>query len=109
MNNLPIDLLLAQVSESVPDEWSDYLFGFDPEQRFALIIVALGCLTGVVITLACIASAAISKVHQRRIETELKREMLDRGMSADEVARVIEASVPDETTKHINALFGRKK
>ena len=109
MNNLPIDLLLAQVSESVPDEWSDYLFGFDPEQRFALIIVALGCLTGVVITLACIASTAISKIHQRRIETELKREMLDRGMSADEVARVIEASVPDETTKHINALFGRKK
>jgi hypothetical protein len=101
--------LLAQVSQSVPDPWAEQLLGFDPEQRFALIIVALGCVTGVVITLACIVSAGFSKAHQRRIETELKREMLDRGMSAEEVARVIEASVPDETTKHINALFGRKK
>ena len=101
--------LLAQVSESVSDQWAEQLFGFDTEQRFALIIVALGCVTGIVITLACIVSAGFSKAHQRRIETELKREMLDRGMSAEEVARVIEASVPDETTKHINALFGRKK
>jgi hypothetical protein len=101
--------LLAQASESAHDPWADFLFGFDNEQRFALIIVALGCVTGVIITLACIASASITKAHQRRIETELKREMLDRGMSAEEVAQVVEASVPDDMTKHISAIFGRKR
>jgi hypothetical protein len=101
--------LLAQVYESVPDPWAEQLFGFDPEQRFALIILVLGCITGVIVTLACIISSAMSHAHKRRLETELKREMLDRGMSADEVARVIEASVPDDATKRINAFFGRKK
>jgi hypothetical protein len=35
--------------------------------------------------------------------------MLDRGMSADEVARVIETTVPDQTTNYLNAVFGRRK
>jgi len=101
--------LLAQVSETVPDRWAESFLGFGPEQRFALIIVALGCATGLIITLVCVISSAFSHAHQRRLETELKREMLDRGMSADEVARVIETTVPDQTTNYLNAMFGRKK
>lgn len=101
--------LLAQVSQPVHDSWADAFFGFDPEQRFALTIVAIGCLTGIIITLACLISSAISNAHQRRLEVELKREMLDRGMSADEVAKVIETTVPDQTTNYLNAMFGRRK
>lgn len=101
--------LLAQFSEPVPDPWTDAFFGLDANERFPLLIVAIGCVTGVIITLACIISSAISNAHQRRLEIELKREMLDRGMSADEVAKVIEASIPDEATKQINAMFGRRK
>jgi hypothetical protein len=102
-------LAQAQVSESVPDPWAESFLGFGSEQRFVLVIVALGCITGVIITLACLISSAISSVHQRRLEIELKREMLDRGMSADEVAKVIETTVPDQTTNYLNAMFGRKK
>lgn len=101
--------LLAQVSESVPDPWADAFFGLDASERFPLLIVAIGCITGVIITLACLISSAISSAHQRRLEIELKREMLDRGMSADEVARVIETTVPDQTTNYLNAMFGRRK
>jgi hypothetical protein len=96
-------------SQPVPGVWADSLFGLDGNDRFALIIVAIGCLTGIVITLACLISGAISKAHQRRIETELKREMLDRGMSAAEVAQVIEASGPDDATKQYRAIFGQKR
>ena len=32
------------------------------------------------------------KIEQRRMEASLKQEMLQRGMSADEIVRVIEAS-----------------
>lgn len=101
--------LLAQVSEAVPDPWAESFLGFGSEQRFALIIVALGCATGLIITLVCVISSALSHAHQRRLEIELKREMLDRGMSVDEVARVIETTVPDQTTNYLNAVFGRRK
>ena len=101
--------LLAQTPELPPDPWAETVLGFDPEQRFALIIVALGCATGLIITLACVISSALSHAHQRRLEIELKREMLDRGMSAEEVARVIETTVPDQTTNYLNAMFGRRK
>ena len=100
--------LLAQVSQPVDDPWAEAFFGLDASERFPLLIIAIGCLTGVVVTLACIISSAITNAHQRRLEIELKREMLDRGMSADEVAKVIEASIPDEATKRINAFFGRR-
>ena len=100
--------ILAQVSISPPDPWSDKFLGLDGPQRFSLLIVGIGCLTGVIVTLACIISSVVSKAHQRRIEAELKREMLDRGMSAEEVARVIEATAPDEMASNLKAIYGRK-
>ena len=102
-------LAQAQVSESVPDPWAESFLGFGSEQRFVLVIVALGCATGLIITLVCVISSAFSTAQQRRLELELKREMLDRGMSADEVAKVIETTVPDQTTNYLNAMFGRRK
>ncbi|MBX3425643.1 MAG: hypothetical protein KF688_08190 [Pirellulales bacterium] len=68
----------------------------DASQRFVLTIVALGCATGVLITLGCVAAAMWNSAHRRRIEVDLKRELLDRGMSADELAKVIEAAPPPE-------------
>ncbi len=82
--------------------------GLEADQRFSLLIVGIGCLTGVIVTLACLISSVVSKGHQRRIEAELKREMLDRGMSAAEVAQVIEATAADETVGQLKAIYGRK-
>lgn len=101
--------LLAQVSQPVDDPWAEAFFGLEASERFPLLIIVIGCLTGIIITLACLISSAISSAHQRRLEVELKREMLDRGMSADEVAKVIETTVPDQTTNYLNAMFGRRK
>jgi hypothetical protein len=40
-----------------------------------------------------------NSIHRRRAEMDLKREMIERGMSADEIAKVIESSAPkDECT-----------
>lgn len=101
-----IPLLIAQVSEARPDPWADEMFGLDPSMRFSLLVIAIGCLTGVVITLACVIAVTMSKAQQRRVETELKREMLDRGMSADEVAKVINASAAEEPPSQLGWLFG---
>lgn len=100
-----IPLLLAQEEfQASPDPWAEQLFGLDPSMRFSLLVVAIGCLTGVIITVVCVVTSAMSQAQQRRIETELKREMLDRGMSADEVAKVIKASASEEPSGGLNWL-----
>ncbi|RIK84070.1 MAG: hypothetical protein DCC67_05340 [Planctomycetota bacterium] len=101
--------MLAVTSASVENWWSEQFFGLDQNQRFIVILTAIGCLTGVVITLAGILYSAIDSAHRRRSEASLKREMLDRGMSADEVVKVIEASTPvDAASRVVHAWCKRK-
>jgi hypothetical protein len=89
---------------------SDLFVGFEPEQRFVIVLVIIGCALGLAITLAGIAAAVFNSVHRRRIEEGLKREMLDRGMSADEIVKVIEAAAPPEdATGRWIASWCRKK
>jgi hypothetical protein len=45
-----------------------------------------------VIAVGCTMSVQRRKAHQAEIEAALKRDMLERGMSADEIAKVINAS-----------------
>jgi hypothetical protein len=78
------------------DRWANEFFGFDPHQRFVVVLVVVGCVTGVIISLAGIAAGVANAVHRRRLEESLKRELLDRGMSADEIVKVVEAAPPPE-------------
>ena len=105
---LPMDaFLLAQVAPS--DRWTEVFFGLDPEQRFVLLIVGIGCATGIILGLAGIISGTMSSVHRRRIEADMKREMLDRGMSADEITKIIEAaSPPEDATQRWIASWAKK-
>ncbi len=88
--------LLAQVSPQ-QDEWAHIFFGLDPDKRFVVMIVAIGCLTGVICTVVGCLSSTWSAVHRRRTEADLKREMLDRGLSVDEITKIIESSAPFES------------
>jgi hypothetical protein len=92
MNSITFPFLLADLSA----EWAEWSSGFEPEQRFVLLIVGIGCVTGIILGLAGILSGTMSSVHRRRIEADMKRDMLERGMSADEIAKIIEAASPPE-------------
>jgi hypothetical protein len=83
---------LLAAAQSEP--WGSTLLGLDENQRFVVVLTALGCLTGIIITIVSIAYCWIDGANKRRAEMELKREMLDRGMSADEIAKIIKAT-PD--------------
>lgn len=79
------------------DPWSGSVFqGLDPEQRFTVILTGMGCLTGIIIALASFIASWANSSSRRRVEAELKREMLDRGMSPDDVVKIIEAASPPE-------------
>jgi hypothetical protein len=60
------------------------------------LIIAIGCATGIIISIAGITAGIINAMHRRRIEEALKRDMLDRGMSAEEIVKVVEAAPPPE-------------
>src|SRR6187431_3359171 len=72
------------------------LSDLDPSKRFALIVVVVGCATGVICTLVGSISSTVNSIHRRRIEADMKREMIERGMSADEITKIIEAAAPPE-------------
>lgn len=68
----------------------------DPSKRFALLVVVVGCGTGVLCTLITSITGAVNSYHHRRVEADMKREMIERGMSADEIAKVVEAAMPPD-------------
>lgn len=98
--------LLAQDALTI-DPWAQAFFGLDAEQRFVILIIAITCITGVICTIVGCATGIISSMHRRRVETDLKHELLDRGMSADEIARVVEATQPTDFLERWAS--GRKK
>lgn len=86
------------------------LDNLDPSKRFALIVVLIGCTTGVICTLITVVSTTINSIHHRRVETDMKREMIERGMSAEEITKVIEAAMPPEdATQRWIASWAKKK
>lgn len=88
--------LLAQ--EAVLQETIDagLLSGFTSDQRFVLMLSVIGCVTVIIITLAAIYAGVTSGIHRRNAEADLKRDMLDRGMSAEEIAQVVESTPPTD-------------
>ena len=65
-------------------QWIDAL---DPGQRTGMI--AMSIVAFVVVT--TILMLTMYKMHKNRLEDSLKRELLDRGMSAEEIATVVRA------------------
>src|SRR5689334_10471765 len=82
----------------------------NPNNRFALIVIVVGCATGVICTLVVTVSSTVNSIHHRRVEADMKREMIERGMSADEITKVIEAAMPPEdATQRWIASWAKKK
>lgn len=101
MFNLPI--LLAQESAIQQDPFANSFFGLGADERFVVMLVAIGCGTAVIIAVTAIVAGVYTSVVRRQAETELKHEMtelkqdmLDRGMSAEEIREVIEATPPKD-------------
>ena len=61
------------------------------------MIVGIGCATGILIALPSVVLNLVGNIQRHRINIEFKQELLDRGMSADEIAKVIEsAPLPED-------------
>ena len=82
--------LLMPLAQS--DAWANDFFGLEAGERFVVVILVIGCSTAILIVLSCVFAGVWSSVKHKQIEAELKQDMLDRGMSAEEIEQVIEAA-----------------
>jgi hypothetical protein len=105
-----ITILAQSISaEAGSDRWSQMFFGLNQEQRFVLMIVAIGCATGVICTLVGCLSGLINSTHRRRLEAEMKQDLVERGMSSDEIAQIIEATPLEDGVSRWIASWGKCK
>jgi hypothetical protein len=81
----------------VPSNFWEWTAALQSEQRAALIFAGI---VAVVFAIAILAMT-IHSMHRNRLEVSLKREMLDRGMTADEIATIM-ARTPN--SKRCNTL-----
>jgi hypothetical protein len=72
---------------SVPGSFWEWVALLDSGERTGLMVM---CIIGFVFIIT-FALATIYKIHKNRLEDSLKRELLDRGLSTDEIATVIRA------------------
>lgn len=108
--NAQLFSLLAQVEATAPiDPWAKTFLGLDQEQRFVILIIAIGCTTAVICTVVGCVTGMYNAIYRRRTEAELKRDMLDRGLNAEDVARVIEAAPIEDGLNRWIATWAAKK
>ena len=107
MNSFPI--LLAQ--EAVTDSSGHLFFGLENDERFVVLLTLIACVTVVLIGIVSSVYYAVVSIHRRNAEYNLKQDMLDRGMSAEDIAKVIEASAPpeDATSRWIDSWCKSRK
>jgi hypothetical protein len=78
------------------------------EKLPANTVELIGMLGLVLFGLVCAIGAIWHQFHKSNIESTLKREMIERGMSADEIERVLAAKMGPAKTPAVVMRFGTK-
>jgi hypothetical protein len=73
--------------QSVPSGFWGWTDALESGQRTGIIAISIVA----IVFITAILTIAIYKMHKNRLEDSLKRELLERGMSATEIAMVVSA------------------
>jgi hypothetical protein len=71
-----------------PSNFWEWMSGLSPGDRMGLLFFGLMALVAII----AILGGFIYRVHKNRLEDALKRELLERGMTAEEIVAVINSS-----------------
>jgi hypothetical protein len=68
----------------------------DPEDLIPLSAIVLGISAGIIISVTAIICGAIRRYRERQLAMELIHSLVDRGMTAEEIERLVIASAVEE-------------
>jgi hypothetical protein len=71
--------------QSVPGNFWEWTSSLGSGERVAIIILGIFAIVFVI----TIVAGTVHKIHKNRLDDALKRELLDRGVSADEIATIV--------------------
>lgn len=71
---------------------SEFLAKFNGGELIAMVAIVCGCLTGCIIAVTGIIAGNWHVTRQAEMEASLKQQMLNKGMSAADIAQVIGTS-----------------
>jgi hypothetical protein len=77
---------------SVPSGMWEWLSTLEPHGRLALSVTTVVLSLVASVLVALIVAVTVRGIHQRRLEDALKRELLDRGLSAEEIDMIVRAT-----------------
>jgi hypothetical protein len=77
--------------QSQPASLGEWINALGPGERLPLLIVGLILGIFALTFIVAVVSGTIYKMHKNRLETALKRELLEQGMSAEEIVSVVRA------------------
>jgi hypothetical protein len=77
--------------QSQPDSIVEWVTSLSPGDRLPLLFVGLILGVFALVFIVTIVAGTVYKMHKNRLETALKRELLEQRMSAEEIVTVIRA------------------
>lgn len=77
--------------DTVPTNLWQFLMTFDAGERFPLVVVMIVFGTVALVLIVGIIALAVRSMHKHRLDDALKRDLVDRGMDADEIERIVRA------------------
>jgi hypothetical protein len=86
---------------------SELITKFQPDELIGLVAVVLGIPAGVIFLVTAIVSGHIRRYRERQLAADLIHDLADRGMSAEEIERVVRASAI-ETPEDLPKLVRRR-
>ena len=74
-----------------PTSIAEWFTTLQPGDRLPVIIVGMTMGAFALVVIVTVVAGTVYKMHKNRLADSLKRELLERGMSADEIVTVISA------------------
>ncbi len=93
----------------MPNNLWQFLMTFDAGERFPLAVVIIVFGTMLLIAIVAIVAGTIRSIHRHRLDDALKRELVERGMDAEEIERIVGAKRGGSVSVRVNQQLGGKR
>jgi hypothetical protein len=77
---------------SMPSSFWQWLSSLDRNDQIPIAIMAMLTLAAVIVIVVTIVSFTVYKVHRNRLTDALKRELIERGTSSDDIVAIVRAT-----------------